>query len=82
VNWLNFSMLVVASVIGWGFTSASLPGLGWEGYLFRAAGVPLSSALGSTDAGVLVSLALGVLTPLVAGISTIRRQELHQASRP
>ncbi|MFM9918230.1 cytosine permease [Lacisediminihabitans sp. H27-G8] len=82
VNWLNLSMLVVASVIGWGLTSASLTGLGWQGYLFRAAGVRLSSALGSTDAGVLVSLALGVLTPLVAGISTIRRQERRQASRP
>jgi purine-cytosine permease-like protein len=81
VNWLNFSMLVVASVIGLGFTSASVPGLGWEGYLFTAVGVPLASPLGSTDVGVLVSLALGLLTPLVAGISTIRRQELRQASR-
>jgi len=81
VNWLNVSMLVVASVIGLGFTSASVPGLGWEGYLFTAVGVPLASPLGSTDAGVLVSLALGLLTPLVAGISSIRRQELRQASR-
>ena len=81
VNWLNVSMLVVASVIGLGFTSASVPGLGWEGYLFTAVGVPLASPLGSTDVGVLVSLALGLLTPLVAGISTIRRQELRQASR-
>ncbi|MBC7404013.1 MAG: cytosine permease [Microbacteriaceae bacterium] len=81
VNWLNFSMLVVASVIGLGFTSASVPGLGWEGYLFTAVGVPLASPLGSTDLGVLVSLALGLLTPLVAGISTIHRQELQQASR-
>ena len=81
VNWLNFSMLVVASVIGLGFTSASVPGLGWEGYLFTAVGVSLASPLGSTDVGVLVSLALGLLTPLVAGISTIRRQERQQASR-
>ena len=81
VNWLNVSMLVVASVVGLGFTSASVPGLGWEGYLFTAVGVPLESPLGSTDVGVLVSLALGLLTPLVAGISTIRRQELRQASR-
>ena len=55
--------------------------LRWEGYLFSAVGVPLSSALGDTDLGVLVSLALGLLTPLVAGISTIRRQERRQASR-
>jgi len=81
VNWLNVSMLVVASVIGLGFTSASVPGLGWEGFLFTAVGVPLASPLGSTDVGVLVSLALGLLTPLAAGISTIRRQELRQASR-
>ena len=81
VNWLNLAMLVVASVIGLGFTSATVVGLRWEGYLFTAVGVPLSSALGDTDLGVLVSLALGLLTPLVAGISTIRRQERRQASR-
>ena len=81
VNWLNLAMLVVASVIGLGFTSATVVGLRWEGYLFTAVGVPLSSALGDTDLGVLVSLSLGLLTPLVAGISTIRRQERRQASR-
>ena len=81
VNWLNLSMLVVASIIGLGFTSATVVGLGWEGYLFTAVGVPLSSPLAATDLGVLISLALGVLTPLVAGIPTIRRQERRQASR-
>ena len=81
VNWLNLAMLVAASVIGLGFTSATVAGLRWEGYLFTAVGVPLSSTLGDTDLGVLVSLALGLLTPLVAGISTIRRQERRQASR-
>jgi purine-cytosine permease-like protein len=81
VHWRNFSMLLVASVIGWGFTSAALPGLTWEGYLFTAVGVPLSSPLGATDLGVLVSLVLGLLTPFVVGISTIRSQEHRQASR-
>ena len=81
VNWLNLAMLVVASVIGFGFTSATVMGLRWEGYLFTAVGVPVSSTLGDTDLGVLVSLALGLLTPLVAGISTIRRQERRQATR-
>ena len=81
VNWLNLAMLVAASVIGLGFTSATVAGLRWEGYLFTVVGVPLSSTLGDTDLGVLVSLALGLLTPLVAGISTIRRQERRQASR-
>ena len=81
VSWPNLGMLVVASVIGFGFTSATVVGLRWEGYLFTVVGVPVSSTLGGTDLGVLVSLALGLLTPLVAGISTIRRQELRQASR-
>jgi len=81
VNWLNLSMLVVASVIGLGFTSATVPGFGWEGYLFTTVGVSLSSPLGATDVGVLVSLALGLLTPLLAGTSAIRRQESRQASR-
>lgn len=81
VNWLNLTMLVVASVIGLGFTSATVVGLRWEGYLFTATGVDLSSPLGGTDLGVLVALALGLLTPLAAGISTIRGQERRQASR-
>ncbi|MHC5796068.1 purine-cytosine permease family protein [Lacisediminihabitans sp. FW035] len=81
VNWLNLTMLVVASAVGLGLTSATVMGLRWEGYLFRAAGVDLSSPLGGTDLGVLVALALGLLTPLVAGISTIRGQERRQATR-
>ncbi len=75
VNWLNLVMLVLASAIGLGFTSATVVGLGWEGYLFGAVGIALSSPLGGTDVGVLVALVLGLLTPFVGGISTIRRQE-------
>jgi purine-cytosine permease-like protein len=79
VNWVNLSMLVVSSIIGLGFTTASIRGLGWEGYLFRALGVPLTSDLAGTDVGVLFALLLGLLTPLVAGIPTIRRQERGHA---
>ncbi|MES2094248.1 MAG: cytosine permease [Actinomycetota bacterium] len=75
VNWPNLVMLVVASAVGLGFTSATVVGLGWEGYLFGAVGIALSSPLGGTDVGVLVALVLGLLTPFVGGISTIRRQE-------
>jgi purine-cytosine permease-like protein len=81
VNWLNLSMFIVSSVIGLGFTSAGVVGLRWEGYLFTAAGVRLSSPLGGTDIGVLVALALGLLTPFLGGISTIRNQERRQAFR-
>jgi purine-cytosine permease-like protein len=76
VNWVNLSVLVVASLVGLGFTSATVAWLSWEGYLFGAVGVSLSSDLGGTDIGVLAALALGALTPLVAGVPRIRRQEL------
>jgi NCS1 family nucleobase:cation symporter-1 len=62
--------------VGLGFTSATVAWLSWEGYLFGAVGVSLSSDLGGTDIGVLAALALGALTPLVAGVPRIRRQEL------
>jgi purine-cytosine permease-like protein len=75
VNWVNLSMLIVATTIGLGFTTASVSGLRWEGYLFSALGVPLGSDLAATDLGVLVALALGLLTPLVAGVPTVRAQE-------
>jgi purine-cytosine permease-like protein len=75
VNWVNLAMLVVASVVGFGLTTASVAWLGWEGYLFGAFGIPLSGDLAASDLGVLVALGLGLLTPIVAGIPGIRRQE-------
>jgi purine-cytosine permease-like protein len=75
VNWLNLAMLVVASVVGFGLTTATVGWLDWQGYLFGALGVPLSGDLAGSDLGVLVALGLGLLTPIVAGIPAIRRQE-------
>ncbi|MET4780099.1 cytosine permease [Glaciihabitans sp. UYNi722] len=79
VNWVNLSMLVVASAIGLGFTTATVNWLGWEGYLFSAFRVPLNGEFAGTDIGVLVALVLGLLTPFVAGVPAIRRQELDRA---
>lgn len=75
VNWPNLAMLIVASVIGFGLTTASVSWLSWQGYLFQLLGVPLSSEAAASDLGVFVALALGILTPIVAGIPAIRRQE-------
>ncbi len=75
VNWVNLGALVVATAIGYGLTSATVAGLAWQGYLFRLAGVELRSDLGATDVGVLVALALGALTPFVAGVRAVRAQE-------
>lgn len=75
VNWVNLTMLVVATGIGFGFTSASLAGLEWQGYLWSLAGVANDAQLATSDLGVIVALVLGLLTPLLAGIPRIRRQE-------
>jgi purine-cytosine permease-like protein len=75
VRWGNLSALVVISLIGFGFLSATIPGLAWEGYLYSALGVPLTSQLATSDLGVLVALVLGLVVPLAFGIPAIRRQE-------
>ena len=74
-RWGNIVALVAISGIGYGFLSATMPGLTWQGYLFSALGVPLSGQLAGTDLGVLVALALGLAFPLVAGRRAVRAQE-------
>ncbi|KRF31201.1 cytosine permease [Yonghaparkia sp. Soil809] len=71
VRWVNTVMLIVASVLGWGFTSAAVGGLDWQGFLWRVTGG--AGALAESDAGVAVALLLGLLTPIVAGIPAVRR---------
>ncbi|MBN9607186.1 MAG: cytosine permease [Actinomycetales bacterium] len=78
VRVVNLLALLLASAVGFGFTTASQPGLDWQGYLWSL--LPLdasdaSDALRQSDAGVLVALALGLLVPIVAGIPAIRAQE-------
>ena len=75
VRWVNLIALVVISAVGYGFLSATMPGLTWEGYFFSVLNVPLKSQLATSDFGVLVALALGLLVPLIAGHSGIRAQE-------
>jgi len=75
VRWVNLVGLVVISAIGFGLTSAQMAGLSWQGYVFDALGVAPGGSLATSDLGVLVALALGVLLPLVAGVPAIRRQE-------
>ncbi|WP_411700018.1 cytosine permease [Conyzicola sp.] len=75
VNRVNLPALVVITLIGWAFTSATVAGLGWQGYGFAVAGVDLDGPLAGSDLGVLVALVLGIVTPLATGIGTIRRQE-------
>ncbi|MEO9104128.1 MAG: cytosine permease [Terrimesophilobacter sp.] len=80
-QWINLAMLVVASVIGFGLTTAGVEWLSWQGYLFPLLGIPISSEIAASDLGVFIALILGLLTPIIAGIPGIRRQEESGALR-
>jgi nucleobase:cation symporter-1, NCS1 family len=75
VRWVNSVMLLVATAVGWGLTTAVVAGLSWQGYLLSALGVPLDGSMARADLGVLAALALGLLTPIVAGIPALRRMQ-------
>lgn len=74
-RWTNLAMLVVASVVGLGFVSSPLPWLAWEGYLFRLLGADPHAGIGASNIGVLVALAIGLVTPFVAAVPEVHRQE-------
>ena len=75
VRWLNFLALILISGIGLGLVTSSIPGLGWEGFLYGALGIGPHDLLASSDAGVFVALLLGILVPLIGGVPSIRKQE-------
>jgi len=80
VRWVNLLGLIAITALGFGLTSALLPGLDWQGYLFPLLGsiVPGlggDDALLTSDIGVLVALVLGLLLPLITAVPAIRRQE-------
>lgn len=75
VRWVNLVGLVVIIGIGFGLTSAVLPGLDWQGYLLPLLGLAADDPLLTSDVGVLVALALGILLPLATAVPAIRRQE-------
>jgi purine-cytosine permease-like protein len=75
VRIANFLGFLLLSGVGYGLTTATFPGLTWQGFLFPLLGVPADSALGTSDLGVLVALVLGIIVPLATAIPAIRKQE-------
>lgn len=75
----NLLGLLLAAGVGFGLTTSTVTGLGWQGYLLSAVGIPLDSALGASDVGVLAAFVLGLLIPLVVAIPVIRKQEAAHA---
>jgi purine-cytosine permease-like protein len=75
VRWANLIILAIATVVGFGLTSASVGWLSWQGYLFTSIGLTEGDTMSRSDIGVLVALILGVLVALVTGVASVRRQE-------
>lgn len=82
VRWVNLGGLIVISIIGWGFTTAALAPLAWQGYLFALFGVTADSPLGGTDLGVIIALVLGLLVPLTVGRAAVREQDADSPRTP
>ena len=75
VRVVNLVGFVLISVIGFGFTQASFPGLTWQGFFFPLLGIPLEDPFARSDIGVVIALLLGLILALAASIPTIRQQE-------
>ena len=75
VRWVNLVGLIAITALGFGLTTAALPGLDWQGYLFPLIGLAGEDPLLTSDVGVLVALVLGILLPLITGVPAIRRQD-------
>ncbi len=75
VQWVNLAGLVVATVIGFGFAHGDVGWLQWQGYLLRLLEGVVPAELVTSDIGVFIALAVGLLTSLSLSLGPIRRQE-------
>lgn len=75
VRVVNLVGFVVITAVAFGFTSAVLPGLDWQGYLWPFLGLPESDPLLTSDLGVLGALVVGLVLGLATAVPSIRRQE-------
>ena len=76
VRIVNFLAFLLLTAVGFGLSSATFPGLTWQGFLWPLLGVATDTPLATSDVGVLVALVLGIIVPLATAIPTIRRQEM------
>jgi purine-cytosine permease-like protein len=79
INWISVSVLVVASVVGYGFVASPDPTIfwtTWEGYLYAALGIngDNSSWYGS-NVGVLLAIVVGFVGKLALGGAAVKKQE-------
>ncbi|MEY4349296.1 MAG: hypothetical protein RL719_593 [Actinomycetota bacterium] len=79
VNFVTVGVMVVASIVGFGFIvspDASLTWTLWEGYLFAAMGITAdNSAWYWSNIGVLLAIVVGFAGQLLLGRGFVRKQE-------
>ncbi len=74
-SWMPIVLLVIASVVGWGFvTNTYADWLGWQGYFMEPLG-GREGAWAYANLGVLFALLIGLVGYLLLGRSAVRRQE-------
>lgn len=81
VRVVNFLAFLLLTAVGFGLSSATFPGLTWQGFLWPLIGIAPDDPLATSDAGVLVALVLGIIVPLATAIPSIRRQEMDSLKR-
>jgi purine-cytosine permease-like protein len=74
-RWLPIALLVIGSVVGWGFvTNTYAEWLAWQGYFMDAIGGK-EGAWAFANLGVLFSLLIGFLGYLAFGRAAVKKQE-------
>lgn len=74
-RWLPVALLVIGSVVGWGFvTNTYANWLAWQGYFMPAIG-GREGAWASANLGVLFALAIGFVGYLIFGRAAVKKQE-------
>ena len=74
-RWLPIALLVIGSVVGWGFvTNTDADWLAWQGYFMDAIGGK-EGAWAFANLGVLFSLLIGFLGYLAFGRAAVKKQE-------
>jgi purine-cytosine permease-like protein len=81
VRVVNFLAFLLLTAVGFGLSSATFPGLTWQGFLWPLIGIAPDDPLATSDVGVLVALVLGIIVPLATAIPAIRRQEMDSLKR-
>lgn len=78
VNIMAIALIVIGSIVGWGFVTNTFAGwLSWQGYFMSAIGGK-DGQWAYANVGVVFALAIGFIGHLITGRSRIRVQEERQ----